>query len=258
MINGKAQIQGTTQLQPWQVALFGGLRTRDTPNLELDGWVSLTCEDDTQEVVRAVRQEIFDSIVWLSIASSFDKIATGMVARSKALCTILGQIFTKQEVDQDTVDFLKAWKMPEIGEDESIIQAPGDDRDEVYEALKAKKKTELKVMLKEMEMMVSGTKRVLIERLCDYWYPIPEEEPLDGEPYEGKVGDEVSAVCPDDDQWYPGVIESIGEDEEGSAVFTVKWDDPEGGPESHEVVATRVREPGEEEEGAEEEEEEAE
>eukprot|EP00435_Cladocopium_sp_Y103_P023041 s1784_g5.t1 len=45
------------------------------------------------------------------------------------------------------------------------------------------------------------------------------------------VGDVVSALCPDDDQWYPGTIEKINDD----STFCVKWDDPEGGPETHDV-----------------------
>lgn len=41
----------------------------------------------------------------------------------------------------------------------------------------------------------------------------------------------VNALCPDDDQWYPGAIGKINDD----GTFSVKWDDPEGGPDSHDV-----------------------
>lgn len=51
------------------------------------------------------------------------------------------------------------------------------------------------------------------------------------------VGDVVSALCPDDDQWYPGTIEKINDD----STFCVKWDDPEGGPETHDVPLDGIR-----------------
>lgn len=51
-----------------------------------------------------------------------------------------------------------------------------------------------------------------------------------GEAQDFAVGDKVKAKS-EDENWYPGVIEKIGD-----GTFTVKWDDPDGGPES-EVVA---------------------
>ena len=51
------------------------------------------------------------------------------------------------------------------------------------------------------------------------------------------VGDVVSAICPDDSQWYPGTIEKINDD----STFCVKWDDPEGGPETHDVPADGIK-----------------
>eukprot|EP00440_Ansanella_granifera_P031216 gb/GFBE01033894.1/.p1 GENE.gb/GFBE01033894.1/~~gb/GFBE01033894.1/.p1 ORF type:complete len:465 (+),score=150.17 gb/GFBE01033894.1/:1-1395(+) len=50
-------------------------------------------------------------------------------------------------------------------------------------------------------------------------------------------GDAVKAICPDDDQWYPGTIDKEGSD----GAFVVKWDDPEGGPETHEVSAENIK-----------------
>ena len=47
----------------------------------------------------------------------------------------------------------------------------------------------------------------------------------------------MSAICPDDDQWYPGAIDTINED----GTFSVKWEDPEGGPESHNVAADAIK-----------------
>mmetsp|Transcript_56438 Transcript_56438/g.100398 ORF Transcript_56438/g.100398 Transcript_56438/m.100398 type:complete len:1593 (+) Transcript_56438:78-4856(+) len=247
-MNGKMVIAGMTQLKPWQMAVFGGLRSRTEPDWVLDGWVTLNGDKETMEVAQAVRRELYDAITWLSVAAFNDKVATGMVARGQALFTIIGQIFTNQEVDEESLDFLKSWKLYELQKDEDVIAAPGEDRDEVFEFLKKKKKVELQVMLRELKLPVSGNKNPLIQRLCEHWFPPPE---LDGEPFEGAVGDAVSAVCPDDDEWYAGVIESIGKD----GTFVVAWDDPDGGPESHEVVATRIQAADEDGEAEEEEEE---
>jgi len=43
-----------------------------------------------------------------------------------------------------------------------------------------------------------------------------------------KVGDDCKAISPEDERWYPGVVaEVLAEDK-----FRVKWDDPDGGPET--------------------------
>ncbi|CAK9046975.1 30S ribosomal protein S1 [Durusdinium trenchii] len=51
------------------------------------------------------------------------------------------------------------------------------------------------------------------------------------------VGDTVSALCPDDSQWYPGAIEKINDD----GTFSVKWDDPDGGPETHDIEVADIQ-----------------
>ncbi|CAE8743495.1 unnamed protein product [Polarella glacialis] len=50
-------------------------------------------------------------------------------------------------------------------------------------------------------------------------------------------GDVVKAICPDDDVRYPGVVSKVNKD--GS--FVVTWDDPDGGPETHEVQADAMQ-----------------
>jgi len=52
-----------------------------------------------------------------------------------------------------------------------------------------------------------------------------------------KVGDVVKAICPDDDNWYPGVLDKANDD----GTFVVKWDDPEGGPETHDVSTEGIK-----------------
>lgn len=46
-----------------------------------------------------------------------------------------------------------------------------------------------------------------------------------------KVGDDCQGQPPDDDNMYPGVVSKVNKD----GTFTVKWDDPDGGPEQHDV-----------------------
>jgi len=59
-----------------------------------------------------------------------------------------------------------------------------------------------------------------------------------GEAVEGlEAGDKVRAVSPDDDQWYPGVIQSANSD----GTYVVKWDDPDGGPETNDIEAGKIK-----------------
>eukprot|EP00930_Biecheleria_cincta_P067982 TRINITY_DN549_c0_g1_i2.p1 TRINITY_DN549_c0_g1~~TRINITY_DN549_c0_g1_i2.p1 ORF type:complete len:1521 (+),score=366.02 TRINITY_DN549_c0_g1_i2:89-4651(+) len=170
MFNGQSSMSNTTKVEPWQVAVFAGMRSRDKPHLELDGWIGLKAESKTEEVVRALRTELRDALASLAMASSFDKMATAMVARSKALFTVIGQAFTGQELDEDSVSFLKSWSVPEI-KDGEVLEKPAEDCWELEELLKAKKKPELKVMVGELGLPMSGNKNVLIDRLVEHWFP---------------------------------------------------------------------------------------
>eukprot|EP00930_Biecheleria_cincta_P071857 TRINITY_DN59310_c0_g1_i1.p1 TRINITY_DN59310_c0_g1~~TRINITY_DN59310_c0_g1_i1.p1 ORF type:complete len:494 (+),score=80.06 TRINITY_DN59310_c0_g1_i1:44-1483(+) len=51
------------------------------------------------------------------------------------------------------------------------------------------------------------------------------------------VGDYVEAICPDDEEWYPGTIDKVNSD--GS--FSVKWDDPEEGPLAHDIESDAIK-----------------
>eukprot|EP00419_Tripos_fusus_P032466 CAMPEP_0172783138 /NCGR_PEP_ID=MMETSP1074-20121228/204285_1 /TAXON_ID=2916 /ORGANISM="Ceratium fusus, Strain PA161109" /LENGTH=485 /DNA_ID=CAMNT_0013620125 /DNA_START=1 /DNA_END=1455 /DNA_ORIENTATION=- len=52
-----------------------------------------------------------------------------------------------------------------------------------------------------------------------------------GEAVDFQVGDRVKATSPDDEQNYPATIKKVNND----GTFTVKWDDPDGGPETDDV-----------------------
>jgi len=63
---------------------------------------------------------------------------------------------------------------------------------------------------------------------------MPKPEAKTG-PFE--VGDIVEAAYPDDEEWYPGTVEK----DNGDGTFDVKWDDPDGGPESHAVKSDDMK-----------------
>lgn len=52
-----------------------------------------------------------------------------------------------------------------------------------------------------------------------------------------KVGDRVNAMSSEDENFYPGEIESVG----AEGTFTVKWDDPDGGPATEDVKAENMK-----------------
>lgn len=56
-----------------------------------------------------------------------------------------------------------------------------------------------------------------------------------GEAQDFAVGDKVKAKS-EDENWYPGVIDKIEGD-----TYTVKWDDPDGGPETEEVAESLMK-----------------
>jgi len=51
------------------------------------------------------------------------------------------------------------------------------------------------------------------------------------------VGSKVKAMASEDEQWYPGVIESANKD----GTFCVKWEDPDGGPETEDVALENLK-----------------
>jgi len=58
-----------------------------------------------------------------------------------------------------------------------------------------------------------------------------------GEAVDFQVGDRVQATSPEDEQKYPATIEKVNDD----GTFTVKWDDPDGGPETDDVEAGAMK-----------------
>uniref|UniRef100_A0A7S2ILP7 30S ribosomal protein S1 n=1 Tax=Zooxanthella nutricula TaxID=1333877 RepID=A0A7S2ILP7_9DINO len=51
------------------------------------------------------------------------------------------------------------------------------------------------------------------------------------------VGDRVRAMSPDDELWYPGTVDA----DNGDGTFSVKWDDPDGGPETNNLGPSSMK-----------------
>jgi len=52
-----------------------------------------------------------------------------------------------------------------------------------------------------------------------------------------EAGDRVTAMSPVDEEWYPGTIDRANDD----GTFVVKWDDPDGGPETNNLAAPNLK-----------------
>merc|ERR1719277_2076399 len=116
MFDGKLSLWETTMLTPWDVALFGGLRSRMVDDkLELDNWITVEAEEPAHEqLLHKLREELRQAPVWMSIATSWDKVAASAMQRSKALFGVLGSVLLGQEPDSEAVELLKKWKLPEL------------------------------------------------------------------------------------------------------------------------------------------------
>jgi len=203
MFKGTLSLIDTTLLTPWDVALFGGLRSREVEGkIELDNWIGIEAEEPSQEtLLRKLRAELRQAPVWLSIATSWDKVAASGMNRSKALFSVLGSILMGHEPDEESVELLRKWKLPEI-EDGKVLEATAneDDRVEIEESLYKKTVAELKVLLKEMNQPVSGRKADLVTRCADALIygeegpPEPEWEEGEGEEDWGEGEEEEETV----------------------------------------------------------------
>mmetsp|Transcript_21392 Transcript_21392/g.69199 ORF Transcript_21392/g.69199 Transcript_21392/m.69199 type:complete len:1632 (-) Transcript_21392:71-4966(-) len=196
MFNGKTQLVDTTLLSEWDVALFGGLRSKngEEGKLELDNWINVSAENPkTEELLMKLRDELRKAPIWLSIAASWDKIATAATLRSQTLFSILGSILMKQEPNAETIELMRKFKMPEVEEGlHAHLQAKEEDREDIEERLRKKTVPELKVLLREMDVKDTGKKADLVTRTATaliYGKEEAEKEP-DWGSWEGGEGGE--------------------------------------------------------------------
>jgi len=168
MYNSQVLLLDTTMVSPWQLAIFGGLRAKGEEELEFDNWITLQCDTPEEAaLVRRLRKEVREAILWVSIATSWDKVAQANVQRAKTLFRVLGCVLTQQEIDQEDLDYMNNWKLPVLEEGGYALEADEEDREEVEEQLFKKTVVELKVLLKELNCKVTGRKSDLVERCAD-------------------------------------------------------------------------------------------
>jgi len=169
MHNSQLNMQDTTLVSGWHVALFGGLRAREEPSLELDGWIGVQGNsDEANSLVVHLREEIRQALIWVAIATSWDRVAQAATSRSKALFRVLAKSLVLQKPAEEDLQYLRDWQLPELEEGAATLQAAEEEeREEVEERLWKKTVVELKVLLREMNAKVSGRKAELVERCAD-------------------------------------------------------------------------------------------
>jgi len=191
----RATIGDTSVLNPWQVALFGGL-TVDKPEEAdqpvLDGWIELAPEDDDMkvalELAMTLRAEVEDGVTWAAIAAldrNASNIARAARARSSAVCHILGAALAGRKMPSQEVEFLRGWRMLSSGRKQPL--GLNERQELLKKALIKKSVSEIKEELQSMGLSTNGSnKGVLIERatlsLSQKMPPnIPRDPPSDFE-----------------------------------------------------------------------------
>merc|ERR1740120_132334 len=79
-------------------------------------------------------------------------------------------------MDPEDVELVRNWELPVLKEGDSALQATEDEREEVEEALYRKTVAELKVLLRELGVQVSGKKADLVIRCADALIDGAEED----------------------------------------------------------------------------------
>eukprot|EP00929_Paragymnodinium_shiwhaense_P085500 TRINITY_DN45903_c0_g1_i1.p1 TRINITY_DN45903_c0_g1~~TRINITY_DN45903_c0_g1_i1.p1 ORF type:complete len:1501 (-),score=365.88 TRINITY_DN45903_c0_g1_i1:479-4981(-) len=168
VFNGQVILQSTSLIDAWQLALFGGLRVRESPHLELDNWLTLQgASNSDNRLLELLRNELRAALTWIAISASYDVVAQVAVTRSKALFRILSATLVQEEADEEDIEAVRTSVLPKIEAGEATIQASEDQREELEDMLKKKTVAELKVLLREMGASLTGRKAELIERCAD-------------------------------------------------------------------------------------------
>lgn len=164
MYQSRLILKETTVVSGWHVALFGGLRKKDSPQLELDGWISL--DRDKDSFVRKLREEIRQALTWSAIAASWDRVAQGALGRSKALLRILGNALLQKQPDSMDLQYLREWKLPVMEEGLATVEAE-QNKTEVEQKLWNMRLYELKVLCQDLGLEDRGSKRNLVDRCTE-------------------------------------------------------------------------------------------
>jgi len=201
--NRRAYLQSTTRLDEWQVGAFAGLMVKDLqsvqdPVIELDGWIGLRGYDaDATRLIRGLRRELQDAFSWqalYALSKGTDMLAGSYANRAAALLKVATAILAGQKADASAIEFLRKWTAPEPSKSGTnrvkseatkarsdtrvstesttaehslaadIAVGPASSQASVPGDISSKTVVELKRMLREMGMKVSGNKAELAER----------------------------------------------------------------------------------------------
>lgn len=189
--NSRYYLQGTTKVEEWQIALFGGLRVKELTNsnkgmcLELDGWVQVGGEMRTSnDLLIKLRRELKDAFAWQAL-KALKAGADGSAAEAKrasevlqrSICLLTGRTIPEipepstssrssasvssssksGKVEAETISSSTSRASPKA----KSANPEGATKDE-FETMSL---PQLKELLKARGLKVTGKKAELIERL---------------------------------------------------------------------------------------------
>jgi len=164
--NGMGSLRNSTVMEPWQVALFGGrdvqldehaIMTEDpTSTLQIDRWLDLKGPQKSIQLALGLRQELREAVMWQALAVTQDPVAAAVMQRVRTFFKILRDLITGRDLDELDLDFMRTWQPPEIHE-----------RTPDKEELQGKNVVELRAILKELGLKVSGRKHELVQRCVE-------------------------------------------------------------------------------------------
>lgn len=159
VMNRAGTLRSTTALEPWQVSIFGGRSWRtgeDPTKMDLDGWQEIQSSERNLTLVQRFRKEIQEALMWQALAATQDSAARAILERTQALLRVLRDLVLQKEPAEEDVEFLRNWELPEL-----------EDPRPSEEDLNAMTKVELKALLRELGLKVSGNKPDLVQRILE-------------------------------------------------------------------------------------------
>lgn len=169
MYESQTQLENTTRLDSWQVALFSGLRVKEDLPMQIDNWITVRGATRREEILAArLRREIREALVWLAIAASWDSVAQAATARAMKLFAVLSAVLQGTEPSPKDVEYLKNWRLPKVQAGETAVSAGmGESREDLVERLWMKTVAELKLLLRELGEEPKGIKKRLVHLAAD-------------------------------------------------------------------------------------------
>jgi len=160
-MNNASFLRNTTVVEPWQVAVFAGRRAKATEDcIELDDWLQIKGHPRTLRVAQALRAEIEEALMWKALAASSEAgygylpgHVESVMERVKVFFGLLRNMITGRPISTTDLEYLRAWEMPQLE----------DSLPDEFE-LRAKTVVELRALLRELGLKMSGSKQELVDR----------------------------------------------------------------------------------------------